>query len=413
MTTKEFLFEDKDFNRLSKKRGPDFTKSCKINKFNIIHNLLDISRQQIIQPNIQEDVILLFNGEIYQPKHANVDTLSIIPLYKEHGVSFVEHINGEYAIALLDEKINCLFLYSDVFATKPLFYSVEEEHLGIASYSSELVKLGFTKINQVPASTVVSIDLKTLKIKQNQHSKFSLKEFKTSYDDCIEAFTNAMLIRCNDKISVGLSSGHDSGAILQWCLDNKPKANFYYVYTKSENSDIMSRRISECQKSMLNVETIDYYNFQKIFNLVESAYLNTNMEQYKLYKNECSTLMLSTIMRKTKKDNIDIFISGQGSDEILSNYLLDATFYKNIQTTFPWNNFYEGKNKFYINQLEYIGGSFGIEVRYPFLDKLFVQEFLNLANYLKTAKYKSVISEYLKIKKLPTNNKKVGMKIKK
>ena len=159
-------------------------------------------------------------------------------------------------------------------------------------------------------------------------------------------------------------------------------------------------------------KTIDYYHKQGIYNLLESKYMEVNMENYNFYKDEDSTFLLSNMMKTIRKDNIDIFVSGQGSDEILSNYLKNPKdFFVNLQNIFPWNNFYQGKNEFYINQLEYIGGSFGIEVRYPFLDKFFVQEFLNLTNHLKTKQYKSVISEYLLQLKLNAKIQKVGMAI--
>ena len=43
-----------------------------------------------------------------------------------------------------------------------------------------------------------------------------------------------------------------------------------------------------------------------------------------------------------------------------------------------------------------MAGAFGIETRYPFLDKAVVQEFLSLAPELKNGKYKSVLRNLLK-----------------
>ena len=48
----------------------------------------------------------------------------------------------------------------------------------------------------------------------------------------------------------------------------------------------------------------------------------------------------------------------------------------------------------YLLKDEYIGGLYGIEVRYPFLDRFVVQEFLNLKAELKNSNYKSVLYEY-------------------
>ena len=48
----------------------------------------------------------------------------------------------------------------------------------------------------------------------------------------------------------------------------------------------------------------------------------------------------------------------------------------------------------YIAKEEYVAGSFGIETRYPYLDKDVVQEFLWLTPELKNSQYKSVIDQY-------------------
>ena len=50
-----------------------------------------------------------------------------------------------------------------------------------------------------------------------------------------------------------------------------------------------------------------------------------------------------------------------------------------LLTIFPRDNFFKGSNKNYLSSIEQIGGSIGYEVRYPFLDKKLVQEFLYLS----------------------------------
>ena len=55
----------------------------------------------------------------------------------------------------------------------------------------------------------------------------------------------------------------------------------------------------------------------------------------------------------------------------------------------------------YMMKEEYVGGAYGIETRYPFLDKKVVQEFLNLDKSIKNGHYKSVIYEYLTQNNVP------------
>ena len=48
----------------------------------------------------------------------------------------------------------------------------------------------------------------------------------------------------------------------------------------------------------------------------------------------------------------------------------------------------------YIAKEEYVSGMYGLEARYPFLDKKVVQEFLWLDSDLKNKYYKSVLHNY-------------------
>jgi asparagine synthetase B (glutamine-hydrolysing) len=51
---------------------------------------------------------------------------------------------------------------------------------------------------------------------------------------------------------------------------------------------------------------------------------------------------------------------------------------------------------------EHVAGSYGIEARYPFLDRRVVQEFLALDSRLKNSRYKSALRAYLENNSFPT-----------
>ena len=57
-----------------------------------------------------------------------------------------------------------------------------------------------------------------------------------------------------------------------------------------------------------------------------------------------------------------------------------------LTTIFPWASFYGSSQETYIAKEEHVAGSFGIETRYPYLDKYVVQEFLSLTPELKNSK---------------------------
>ena len=114
---------------------------------------------------------------------------------------------------------------------------------------------------------------------------------------------------------------------------------------------------------------------------------------------------------------IKIVASGQGADEVFSNiqtYSFEKPnpkiFTGNLKDLFPWQNFYYGTQISYLGKEESIGGSFGLETRYPFLDKNLVQEYLNLKPELKNKYYKAPLTNFLMLHNYPfrKDNSKTG-----
>ena len=131
-------------------------------------------------------------------------------------------------------------------------------------------------------------------------------------------------------------------------------------------------------------------------------------DQYKNYniKQDKASIGLGIICSQASKEGYRIYLSGQGADEIISDYGFNGNkiynhssfggnFPESLENFFPWHSFYDGTQIQYLNKEEYVAGAFGIETRYPFLDTKLVQEFIWLSSKLKNKKYKSSLDEYL------------------
>jgi asparagine synthetase B (glutamine-hydrolysing) len=388
----------------------DNINSWNIDEFNIIYHLDDISKNDISYYINDDNITLLFDGWL----ECNDN---ILLLYKEYGKDFIEHINGEYAIIILDFNKNIIYMYSDIFAIKSLFYSIEDGNIGIATYASKLKLLGFNNIIRINDSSIIELNLNDYLVQQYKHNQFNFDEYKTSYDDCIAALENAIKIRCNQRCAVGLSSGYDTGVLLQWSLLNDKRDNiFYHLTNNREDSGVMEERFKKCKVSGLQHKIIDYYKNKTINDLIEFKKIS-NMEDFEVYKDENSMFMLSRLMSTMKKDGINIFVTGTGADDIMTNdqieneigieySLTDGAYFYNSERPFY---FYSDITRESIDQCEYACRAHGVQAKYPFFDKFFVQEFLNLSPELKTQQYKSVISEYLKIHNLSVQSRKTGM----
>ncbi|MEQ9424839.1 MAG: asparagine synthase (glutamine-hydrolyzing) [Cyclobacteriaceae bacterium] len=110
---------------------------------------LETGRQPLY--NNDKSQVLTVNGEFYDYKKTRTrlrlegfdfvtksDSEIAIPLYQKHGLSFVDHLRGEFSFALFDEEKERLILVRDRFGIKPLYYHVSEN---VIYYGSEIKAL--------------------------------------------------------------------------------------------------------------------------------------------------------------------------------------------------------------------------------------------------------------------------------
>ena len=399
----------KDTNFFCQKRGPDLTNTETINGIQFLHNLLHLTGEMTQQPFIDDDIVCVLNGEIYNFKDFGdykSDGECLIPLYKEYGLEFAKRLDGEFAICIVDFKNSNLILINDTFATKPLWLGTNGYHWGVASYESSLRACQLTDIEKLPGNAAWKLDLHTLtELDSIRLVEFDLNQHKDSYDDWIEAFRKSILKRVSNtphKIFLGLSAGYDSGAIA--CELQNQNINFkaYTVASAEDKTTINGRHSKLINGEIINLSKDEY---SKI-----SSYINDNCENF-IYdgyniKGDKASIGLGSICSRANKENYRIYLSGQGADEIISDYghggrriyghsEFGGLFPNNLDGFFPWRSFYDGTQIKYLNKEEYVAGTYGIETRYPFLDVNLVQEFLWLNSDLKNKEYKAPLSEYL------------------
>ncbi|MBM9605737.1 asparagine synthase (glutamine-hydrolyzing) [Desulfopila inferna] len=137
-----------------KHRGPDGYGLYYGNGVGLGHarlSIIDLSTGW--QPLANEDRTLwiIFNGEIFNYPElrkeligrghvfaTNSDTEVIIHLFEEKGWQCLEHLNGQFAIAIYDSRKDELFLARDRMGIRPLFYTL---HNGNFYFASEIKAL--------------------------------------------------------------------------------------------------------------------------------------------------------------------------------------------------------------------------------------------------------------------------------
>ena len=427
-------------NFFNKKRGPDLTNRDQIGGLFYVHNLLSITGEKIPQPfkNADESLVSIYNGEIYNYKQLHKNSKSdgqcIIPTYEKEGIKCFKNFDGEYAIILVDNNKKECYIVTDTFSTKPVWYAREGERFCATSYKSVLDRLGFKNPIKITPNSLCVFDLNDFSIKKIYNvKKFDiLNQTKESFDDWVSAFENSIKKRSADlreKIFIGLSSGYDSGAIACELIKQNIKFKSYSIKAQ-ETLEILEKRHSILQ---INNQEVDMTFLTKQQFLDSKKNLKRNAEEFKyqikrnnaITPNEFMTddkgaVGMYYICEKAEKEGIKIYFSGQGADEIFSDYghdgrkiynhsTIGGRFPRNLNECFPWNNFYNSTQVSYLAKQEGVSGACGIEGRYPFLDFDVVQEFLWLHPDLKNLNYKAPLHEYLIRNKFPFDiEKKIG-----
>ncbi len=159
------------------------------------------------QPMRYKDVVIVYNGEVFNfleireelkeegyQFDSNSDTEVILKGYYHFGIEFIEKLNGMFAIAIYDKRVDKLFLVRDRFGIKPLYLyqdgerfifsseikailqnslslTIDEE--AIKSYLSLLYiphpKTPYKEIEKLEAGFIYQIDLKEFKILKERY----------------------------------------------------------------------------------------------------------------------------------------------------------------------------------------------------------------------------------------------------
>ena len=216
---------------------------------------------------------------------------------------------------------------------------------------------------------------------ENQH--------KETYDDWLKAFETAIKKRATKRCFMGMSSGYDSGLISKELTKQGVEFKAYSVM-KNEKREVIEERLKYVYEGVelkMNQEL-----WSKYYEFLQSKISEKAM-------GDTANIGTAYMFDKAKRGGWSVYISGQGADEIISDYSLfpkQSTFKgKFPEKLYEWPNFRENMQRQYLSALEAVAELYGIEIRYPFLDIDLVQEFLWLTPELKNKNYKAPMFEYL------------------
>lgn len=347
-------------------RGPDFQDMKIIDGNSFGHTRLSIIDldAEANQPMIFDNILLIFNGEIYNYKqlikdeNLEVKTASdsevIIRLYQKYGNDFLNKLNGMFSFCIYDMNNKSFFCARDRYGKKPFFYYFKDKKfifsssiksiLKLLDYKPSLNKVAVSKylqyftaygedtfyqdIKKLEASTFLTFSNNQLNTKRyykiNTYKK--IKDENQALQDIEELLFNSVETRLVGDVEVAslLSGGIDSSLIsaLYTKISNK-KINTYSIgydeyknYCELNYAQVTAKHINSNHNPVVigKKDFIDY--FEDTLEALEEPH------------GDSAAVPLNILTRKIHKDGIKTVLSGEGSDEIFLGYDNYAKFLK-------------------------------------------------------------------------------------
>lgn len=360
------------FDKYLKRRGPDDKGLFRIDNCTFIHRRLSIidTSPNGRQPFFDESgtIMCICNGEIYNYQKLRKELLSkghhlkslsdneiLVHLYEEYGESFIDYIEGEFAIALWDSMRKKLLIYRDRFGVKPIYYLSDSKTFYFSSDFTSLAaeflsnkKIDIEALNQfinfryVPAPATLFQDIRKIPgghyIKIENRSIKLLKYYSLVYrtkkinkDDAIlqirKKVSEAIKSRLMSDVPLGvfLSGGVDSSIIVRVMHDlGLRNMKTYSIGFKDEKnaisnefefSDTVAKQFSTDHKKIVMSEEDFYDSLDEWIEIMgEPIGVPSSIPLF----------WLSKIASKEVK----VILHGQGADENFGGYEWYQTMHK-------------------------------------------------------------------------------------
>lgn len=359
---KYLSFIDAAVNALSK-RGPDGRGIYKTDKIALGHSRLAIidTSEASAQPFTDNSgrYTIIFNGEYYNHKEhrkhlegkgivfmSNGDTEVLLYMYINYGPSFIEKVNGCFAVAIYDNKVDSLFIVRDRMGIKPLIYYLDDDKLIFGSEMKSLLAFNIPKvIDKVSLNTYLQLNYipnpysifenvrklyagHYLLIKNNKVEK--IKYYEIPHHE--KPDSNISYIEAQEKIVTLLDE-----SVMRRLISDVPLGTFL---SGGIDSSIITAIASKYTRN-LNTFSIGYKDepfFDETYyaELVAKKY-NTNHHVFKLSNSDLfehfyevldyidepfadSSALAVYILSKYTRQYVTVALSGDGADEMFAGY---------------------------------------------------------------------------------------------
>jgi len=319
-------------------RGIDYQDIKSNSKATFGFNRLSIENTAINdQPLLKDNVLVVFNGEIYNYKNlikeyklnAQTEIEVLYELWKKFGIEFVKKLDGMFAIAVFDKK---LYLFRDEFGKKPLYFTKRgifaseikailpfvEKNINFdalaeyLAYNSSLApNTIYEEIYKLPAGCYYDGEIKRwYDFERMENKKWRMENAKEKLE---ELLIKSIEKRLQGDVEIGslLSGGVDSSLIAAIVSQKRKIKTFSIGYDGFENYD--ERKYAKIVANHIGSEHFEinyskkdfFYHFDKVLEDMDEPIADSSFFP--------ANFLASKIPLK-------VVLSGEGSDELFLGY---------------------------------------------------------------------------------------------
>jgi asparagine synthase (glutamine-hydrolysing) len=351
-------------------RGPDqfgIYRDADVALGNARLSIIDLSSGQ--QPICNEDGTLwiVFNGEIFNYVDlrpdlearghrfvTNTDTEVILHLFEEQGPGCLDHLNGQFAIAIWDSKNKSLFLARDRVGVRPVFYTLQKGRLLFGSeikvllsdrevpaeldpvaldqvftyWSALSPRTAFKDIYELPPGHYMRAEASGLTIKRYWEIRFPSAELSEGpgHDGApLESYIEELSQRLIDATRIRLRADVPVGAYLSGGLDSSLIAHMVRHFTGAKldtfsiafddpgfDESQFQRRMAECLGTQHHVVRATHADIGAVFPEViwhtETPLMRT------------APAPMFLLSKMVHEHGYKVVLTGEGADEFLAGY---------------------------------------------------------------------------------------------
>lgn len=385
-------------------RGRDASKVEKIGNFFIGHNRLSIQdlSDTANQPmwNGDKTICIVYNGELWDsqytkdlreritiPFRTKSDTEIILNGYEQFGVDVFKELDGMFSFAIVDTKIDKVFLVRDYVGELPLWYGINND--GKLVFCSEkkglpLSDLYEKQVKAIYPGTYLEYNYKTLEHSTQTYYKLPNEIINDDRDTIVSKIRtmleDAVRVKMVSDVPICtiLSGGIDS-VITTYILSRiKPDIQAFVVSMgdgDTKNDDIKYARIAakefgvKLHEIILTEKDVEDAIEETLYVIEQSRWQNVG-----------SAIAQIALSKKINELGFKVVFSGDLSDEIWGSYgHIQAFHYKPEDYDKARRKLVEDVHKtnfLTTNQSIMWGGT--VEVRTPYSWRPFVEYTLNI-----------------------------------